>query len=129
MQCCLLWYMQSFLFIKYLSVDSILILYPLKNSQSEISLTQIEQKHKKNDSGKKESNNVNNRSNDNSLIDDLNLFEKYLTYSLYYNFSIFSNNFLSSFTSSNISSFKHESESNTNLIISISYLNFSGIVK
>ena len=44
----------------------------IENSQSEISLTQIEQKHKKNDSGKKESNNVNNRSNDNSLIDDLN---------------------------------------------------------
>jgi len=44
----------------------------IENSQSEISLTQIQQKNKKNDSGKKEFNNVNNRSNDNSLMDDLN---------------------------------------------------------
>jgi len=46
----------------------------IENSQSEISLTQIEQNklNKKNDSGKKESNNANSRSNDNSLIDDLN---------------------------------------------------------
>ena len=46
----------------------------IENSQSEISLTQIEQNklNKKNDNGKKESNNINNRSNDNSLMDDLN---------------------------------------------------------
>ena len=51
----------------------------IENSQSEISLTQIEQNklNKKNDSGKKESNNANSRSNDNFYIVMIYLYYVY----------------------------------------------------